>query len=100
MAAGRTRTRGGIKALKDDDDNDEDISLVEQVVEDTRQTDVDYQKQHQHPSTFTPVLSRQTTTTVMSIGGFNQRQGEALPPPQISLTLKFVVGQKENGRNS
>ena len=28
---------------------------------------------------------------VSCIGGFNQRQGEALPP-QIFLTLKFVVG--------
>jgi len=33
------------------------------------------------------------------IGGFIQRQGEALPP-QIFLTLEFVVyGQKENYRN-
>ena len=36
------------------------------------------------------------------IGGFNQRQGEALPP-QIFLTLKFVVWAKlqndENYRN-
>ena len=28
-----------------------------------------------------------------TIGGFNQRQGEALPP-QILLTLKFVVWAK------
>ena len=39
---------------------------------------------------------------ITSIGGFNQRQGEALPP-QIFLTLKFVVCAKlqndENYRN-
>jgi len=35
-------------------------------------------------------LSETYPTSSRCIGGFNQRQGEALPP-QIFLTLKFVV---------
>jgi len=42
---------------------------------------------------FNFILKTNRQTAVSIIGGFNQRQGEALPP-QIFLTLKFVVWAK------
>ena len=38
-------------------------------------------------------LTSKKICTIVDIGGFNQRQGEALPP-QIFLTLKFLVWAK------
>jgi len=48
------------EALKDDVRS---RSLVEQVVEETGKTDVDDEQQHEHSSTFTPVLPQQTINT-------------------------------------